>query len=83
MPVRTKPMDRDGANRGASRREPAGISVATVVPGMIAWPGSIAETSSSVVDNASTSAEGFIELISGSTVTPAPTPANDTAAIFR
>ncbi|PAV67222.1 hypothetical protein WR25_13482 [Diploscapter pachys] len=49
---------------------------------LIAWPGWIFDRSTSVVDSASTSADGFIWLMSGSTIASAPTPAKDTAAIL-
>src|SRR3546814_5648302 len=49
---------------------------------LIAWPGWIAEMSISVDDSASTSADGFIWLTSGSTTVAAPTPAKLTAAIL-
>jgi hypothetical protein len=42
---------------------------------LIAWPGSIADTSISVVLSASTSFDGAIWLISGSRTTAPPTPA--------
>src|SRR5690606_1603127 len=48
---------------------------------LIAWPGSIADKSISVVDSASTSFDGAICEISGTSVAAAPTPAAETAAI--
>src|SRR3546814_4647413 len=48
---------------------------------LMAWPGWIAETSTSIEASASTSADGFIWLTSGITAVAAPTPAKETAAM--
>src|SRR3569623_337834 len=51
---------------------------------MTPCPGSILDRSTTVVDSASTSADGLIWLISGtSTATPPPTAGNATAAMYR
>src|SRR3546814_8928887 len=49
---------------------------------LMAWPGWIAETSTSIEASASTSADGFIWLTSGITAVAAPTPAKETAAML-
>ena len=49
---------------------------------LIAWPGLIAEISISVELSASTSADGAIWLISGTSVATTPTPAAETAAML-